>query len=67
MKQNDIENIDVSGKFHGYQEWYVSGTKPGCWYRGCMHYGQDIGYVEENNEPDAVFPDTGSQAMYYIL
>ena len=72
----DTAPVDESGRYNGYQEWYVSesllqdklsNVKPGCWYRGCMLHGRDVGYVEENSEPGSVFPDFGSIAIYYII
>lgn len=74
--QKDIAPVDESGHYNGYQEWYVtesrlgyklSDSTPGCWYRGCMLHGRDVGYVEENNDPDGVFPGFGSIAIYYII
>ena len=58
-----ISNFNDKGELHGYQQYILDGN---LWFRGCAKNGLEIGYEEENFEPNQGIGDKGTLVNFYI-
>jgi len=62
-KMERITNFNSKGQEHGYQKLIIDDK---IWYRGYCKNGIEIGYEEENFEPNRAIGDEGTIVNFYI-